>query len=307
MVFIGEQNPRREIGPLVELGEPPFVNHLLYAIRPVEISLKRFLAIAEEARPYEEGAMLTTMTRTIDRTGLIPNFIGSAKSPEKVYGQLMHLANAQLRKIREYGKISPEVPQEIFDALQGGRATLRSVLLLDSLQEDIIREVTEVRNCSPLALAVRRVNRQALTDLYQDRQQFMARGGFLSEVNRIKLRSGEPRICYIPTVRDGAVVFVQQYFIYPRLSSVSLGGEFGAQTVADLLAEITPDCFKRKHQNSFVYDAQTPEGFMGLLGKVAGALPHFLAKWIKQDEGMMRRVMEERESRELVVDMLRRH
>jgi hypothetical protein len=88
---------------------------------------------------------------------------------------------------------------------------------------------------------------------------------------------------------------VWQYYFLPDSYQISLPLPYRSLTVGSVLEEITPEIYKRVDGNEMIFDPRTPSGFMGLLGKVGGAMPRLIARQIKADEHLLKRVMREEE------------
>lgn len=273
--------------------KPFFVNELLDAIHPEKITPNVFKELVNESRVYDLSAILTATTRQIDVSGLVPNFAGVYDNPEDVLEALMELGHLQLLKIHQYDQ---ELQDEIFSTIEGGAFnSFRALLILDQCQYEVIQELTNLRHSSPLAMAIRKSTEEALKNLYRD--PFRLRSPMFDEVihlgDRLCIYEGEPRICYPHRVVNGAVVEVWQFFIMPKIKNIRLPAEYQFKSVGDIIESITPRVFKRDYNNIQRFDPRTPSGFIGLLGKVGGALPRLIARQVKRNKQLRALMMDE--------------
>jgi hypothetical protein len=279
---------------LAVYNKPFFVNELLAAIRPDYITHEMFDDMVRESRIYEAGTMLTAMTRQIDFSGFIPNLVGVADGPQDAMEILANLGHEQLIKI---SKCEPSLQNEIFNTLDGSQCTLRALLTLDETQGEVTGHLSRLRQQSQLALAVRHATEEALRDLYRNPLKLKSYlfDKTISYHDRSPIYQKEPRICYPKRVKDGAVVEVWQFFFMPALGKIRLPAYFGKLTVKQVLDRITPDIYKRRNKESAKFDPRTPLGFLGLLGKVGGALPQFIASQVRKINESREKVMLEQE------------
>ena len=281
-------------GRLTIYNKPFFVNELLAAIRPDCITHEMFDEMVKDSRVYDLSTILTAMTRQIDSSGIIPNLAGVTNNPQEVLEMLANLGHLQLIKI---SKCEPGLQNEIFDTLDGTRCTLRSLLILDESQREVISKLLQLRQQSKLAMAIRQATEEALRDLYRNPLKLKS---YLFDKticyhDRSPLYQREPRICYPKRVREGAVVEVWQFFFMPALGKIRLPDQFGKLSIKQVLDRITPDIYKRINGKDSKFDPRTPLGFMGLLGKVGGALPQLIASQVRKNEQLKDKVMHERE------------
>ncbi len=281
-------------GRLTVYNKPFFVNELLAAIRPDRITHEMFDEMVNDSRVYDLGTMLTAMTRQIDSSGIIPNLAGSADNPQEVLEILANLGHLQLIKILQR---EPAFQSEIFDTLDGTRCTLRALLILDEAQREVIGKLSQLRQQSPLALAFRQATEEALRDLYRDPRKLKSTlfDKTISYHDRSPLYQKEPRICYPKRIKDEVVVEIWQFFFIPVLAKIRLPDPFGPLSAGRVLEKITPDIYKRKNKDEKKFDPRTPLGFMGLLGKVGGALPQLIANQVRKNEVLKSKAMLEQE------------
>ncbi len=279
---------------LAVYNKPFFVNELLAAIYPECITHGMFDEMVKDSRVYDLSTILTAMTRQIDISGFTPNLAGIFKNPQEVLEFMANLGHAQLLKISKWDL---ETQTEIFNTLKGTRCTLRALLILDESQREVISQFVQIRQRSKLALAVRLVTEDSLRDLY--RNPLKLRSYMFDKAicfhDRSPLYQREPRICYPKRVKDGAVVEVWQLFYMPMLGRIRLPESFGRFTVKQVLSAITPDIYRRGMKEDFNFDPCTPLGFMGLLGKVGGALPRLIAGQVRKNVQFKEKVFQEQE------------
>jgi hypothetical protein len=291
----GEMDGKRTTEALTVYKKPFFVNELLRIIQPGSITPEMFTEMVHESIAHEINTMLTAMTRQIDRSGLVPNFAGVYDDPQDVLEALMNLGHVQLLKVAGF---DPEMQGEIFETLKGSQGmTLRALLVLDECQQEVIRQLVQVRQGSPLALALREANEEALKDLYKDPEKLYSPmfDEVVSLEDRCGMYTGKPHICYPKRVYQGRVVEVLQFFFMPKLGEIRLHAPFEMHTTGGILERITPKVFQRSCVDDSQYDPRTPSGFMGLLGKVGGALPRLIARQVKKNEQLREQVMREEE------------
>jgi hypothetical protein len=277
-------------------NKPFFVNELLRIIQPGSITPKMFAEMVKESRSYDVNTILTAMTRQIDYSGVVPNLAGIYNDPQDVFEALVNLGHVQLLKIAQF---DPELQMEIFETLKGEQGTtLRALLVLDECQREVIGRLIQDRQRSPLALALRQAAEEALKELYKTSQNLDSPmfDEVISLDDRCVLYSGEPRICYPKHVYAGGVVEVWQFFFMPVIREIRLQRPFERHTAGEILERITPKVYQRGCVDDTTYNPRTPSGFMGLLGKVGGALPRLIARQVKKNEQIREQVMREEET-----------
>ncbi len=281
-------------GRLAVYNKPFFVNELLAAIRPDCITHEMFDEMVKDSRVFDLGTMLTAMTRQVDSSGIIPNLAGIADNPQDVLELFANLGHEQLMMISQ---CEPGLQKDVFDTLEGVRCTLRALLILDESQRQVINKLSQLRQGSHLALAIRQATEESLRDLYRSPLKLKSYpfDKAICYHDRSPLYQKEPRICYPKRVKDGAVVEVWQFYFIPPLNRVRLPDEFGRLSVKQALDRITPDIYKRKNKGETKFDPRTPLGYMGLLGKVGGALPQLIASQVRKNEKIREKVMHEQE------------
>jgi hypothetical protein len=274
-------------------NKPFFVNELLRIIQPGSITPEMFAEMVNESRAHDINTLLTAMTRQIDRSGVVPNLVGVYENPQDVLEVLMNLGHVQLLKVARF---DPEMQTEIFETLKENQGiTLRALLVLDECQREVISQLIQVRQQSPLALALRQANEQALKELYKYPENLHSQmfDEVISLADRCMIYTGEPNICYPTRVYQGGVVEVWQFFFMPKIGEIRLPAPFERYIVGEILERVTPKLFKRGYVDDTQYDPRTPSGFMGLLGKVGGALPRLIARQVKKNEQIREQVMRE--------------
>ncbi|MDD1751016.1 MAG: hypothetical protein LUO89_14225 [Methanothrix sp.] len=279
---------------LAVYNKPFFVNELLAAIYPEHITHGMFDEMVKDSRVYDLSTILTAMTRQIDISGFTPNLAGVLDNPQEVLELLANLGHLQLLKI---STCDPELQKEIFNTLAGTRCTLRALLILDESQREVINQLIQIRQQSKLALVIRKVTEDALRDLYRNPMKLRSYpfDKAICFHDRSPLYQREPRICYPKRVKDGAVVEVWQLFYMPMIGRIRLPETFGKLSVKQVLSAITPDIYRRKNLEDYKFDPRTPFGFMGLLGKVGGALPRLIASQVRKNEQFREKVIQEQE------------
>ena len=303
-----QQRPQEQEFPIcIEFGSPPFIDSLLAHHPDVPISPKRFNAIVDESRGYEESFILVQMTRQVDVSGFVANLAGTCDRPADALAHLAALGKQELDTLQQKADIDEKIPNEVFETLLGQNVTLRAVLILDDMQGDVVRKLTAIREGSPIALAFKEANKTALRDLYAREGELRRPFHLLTTEEQMKLWSGKPRIGYARYDTNHAVHAVNHYFLRPDLRSVRIPA-FGNQTARDILTAITPDYFNRAHRTSDMHDnPQTPEGLIALLGKISHPLPRFIAEYLKKDTEVHQRILREAYDTEMLKDYMRRH
>jgi hypothetical protein len=276
-------------------NKPFFVNELLRIIQPGVMTPTLFDRLVTESREFEPATILTAMTRQIDCSGLVPNLAGMCSNPEEVLEVLVNLGHAQLLKIAQ---LEADLQAEVFDTLMGDPETsLRGLMVLDDCQRRVVAQLAELRQRSHFALALRQATENALYELFRDpvRVHNPMFDKNIAYEDRAIIYSGEPHICYFKHIQDDAVMEVWQYFSMPKLANIDLPEPYSRFSVEDVLDEVTPRIFRRGETDDARFDPRKPIGFIGLLGKVGGALPRLIARQIKQDEQIHARIMREEE------------
>ncbi len=264
-------------------NNPPLVNEILDEMRPDGITPRTFARMVEDSREFDLGTILTAMTRQIDLSGLIPNLVGTCDDPQDTLEILANLGHAQLMEICH---LDVGLQVEVFAALKGGRCTLRALLALDECQHAVIDCLSSYRQRSPLAQAFRQATETALRELYHHPEKMVSDifDRVISYRDLRVLYQGVPRICYTSRLRNGILAEVWQYFFIPRLERVRLPAPYQALTTAGILERITPHIYNRRLSDDRRFDPHTPTGFIGLLGKVGGALPRLLVRQAEKNE-----------------------
>jgi hypothetical protein len=275
-------------------NKPPFINEILKEYAPAKLSQRVIEGLIKEAEPYDLGSIMTALSRRMDTSGFVPDLAGIYSNPQDVLEYLTEQGHEQLMFI---AKQDPDLQDEIFETLNGSGFSLRALLLLDKIQQNVVYQLQEMRHSSSLAQALRHVNEQALRELYSHPERLISAvfDRVVSLEERSRLKRGEPLICYQVQSREEAVNEVWQYYFLPDAYQISLPLPYRSLTVGSVLEEITPEIYKRVDGNEMIFDPRTPSGFMGLLGKVGGAMPRLIARQIKADEHLLKRVMREEE------------
>ncbi len=278
---------------LTVFNKPFFVNELLRIVQPGSISPKMFAAIVKESRAFDLNTMLTAMTRQIDLSGIVPNLAGVYEDPQDVLEVLMNLGHAQLIKIARF---DADLQEQVFETLKGNQGTtLRALLVLDECQREVIGQLLEVRQQSPLALALRQATEEALIALYRNPHNLYSPmfDDVIGYDERSVMYTGEPHICYHQHMYGGSVVEIWQFFFMPKLETIRLPKPFEKYRVGEILNRITPKAYQRGYVDDDQFNPRTPAGFMGLLGKVGGALPRLIARQVKKNEQLREQFMRE--------------
>jgi len=297
---------KRTSEALTVYNKPFFVNELLRIIQPGSITQEMFAEMVNESRAHDINTLLTAMTRQIDRSGVVPNLAGVYDDPQDVLEVLMNLGHVQLLKVTRF---DPEMQMEIFETLKGNQGiTLRALLVLDECQREVISQLIQVRQQSPLALALRQANEHALKELYKYPENLHSQmfDEVISLADRCMIYTGEPNICYPNREYQGGVVEVWQFFFMPKIGEIRLPAPFERHKVGEILERITPRLYKRGYVDDTQYDPRTPSGFMGLLGKVGGALPRLIARQVKKNEQLREQVMREEAKSTALYDLFSR-
>jgi hypothetical protein len=291
---------------LTVFKKPFFVNELLAAIRPDVITPGMFEEMVKRSREFDVHTILTAMTRQVDVSGIIPNLVGVYDNAQDVLEALTNQGHQQLLKISNF---DPDLQMEIFETLKGShRTTLRALLVLDDCQREVVQHFTQIRQQSPLAMTLRMATEEALEDLYQHPKRLHSKT--FDQVIAIQCRKeifkGKPFVCYPAQVFEGAVVEVWKYFFMPNIYQIRLPKPYQGQTVGELLESLTPHIYRRQVCDEPKLEPQTPSGFMGLLGKVGGALPRQIALQVKKNEEIKQKVMREEETARDLYDFFTR-
>ncbi len=221
--------------------------------------------------------------------------------------ELIKLGAEKLFEIKEYPF---DIQAEIFDALGGGKCSLRALSILDQIQGDIITRLRLIRDTSPIALAIRQANEKALYDLYANPDN---RRLIISHLNpqAVGLRSifaeleknypGQPRIMYtISKIPEGRVSHVSYSYYMPNIFKVRLGKDFHNASVGELVETITPDIYRKFVGEHIQFDPKTPWGFIALLKDFGTPLARIIADQIKVDENFRKKVLLEQAKLEAI-------
>jgi hypothetical protein len=281
---------------LTVFKKPFFVNELLAAIRPDVITPGMFEEMVKRSREFDVHTILTAMTRQVDISGIIPNLAGMYNNPQDILEVLTNQGHLQLLKI---SNMDQDLQNEIFETLKGShRTTLRALLVLNDCQREIVHYFTHIREQSPLATAIRMANQEALEDLYSHPKRLHSKT--FDQVIAIQCRkeifNGKPFVCYPAQIFEGAVVEVWKYFFMPNIYQIPLPKPYRGQTVGEIMESLTPHIYRRQVCDEPKLEPQTPSGFMGLLGKVGGALPRQIAMQVNKNEEIKQKVMREEET-----------
>lgn len=293
----------KAIEALTVYNKPFFVNELLAAIHPDRISPKLFEGMVHEAGVYDLSTILTAMIRQIDVSGMTSYFAGRTEDPQYVLEVLADLGHRQLKEIY---LLDPELQLEIFDTLSGNDSTtLRALLILDESHREVIQELHEASQQANLAATIQSADEHALRDLYMRPEKLAALP--FDRIIRYEVRSPlyqkEPRICYPLRVIGGYVVEVWQYFFMPNVWDIHLPAPDEALKVGGVLDRITPNVYKRGSINAIKLEPHTPVGYMGLLGKVGGALPRLIARQVRRNKQAHDQAMREEEIASLLNEL----
>ncbi|MBA4420581.1 MAG: hypothetical protein C0391_05490 [Anaerolinea sp.] len=273
-------------------NKPPFINEILAVIRPEALTARDFRGLVEAASIYDINTMLMDMTREYDVSGMVPNLAGTCTNPQEVLKVYTDIAHQQLTRL---AGMEPEIRVEVLETLTGSDFSMRSLVILDDIQRDVIGQLTTIRQGATLALAVRQVMVDALRLLY--RTPIKIRSEIFDEaLNMEELETqthGVPRICYPRLSVEGEIREVWQYFHLPRVEHVRLPAHFSRLNVKQVLESLTPDFYIRDSKYDGHYDPESPVGFMGLLGKIGNALPRIVVEQVKRNARIKEMVMRE--------------
>ncbi len=263
-------------------NKPPYINEILAELKPDALNARDFRSLVEEASMYDIHTLLTYMTREMDVSGLVPNLAGVCTSAQEVLKIMAEIGHTQLMRMQG---LEPDLRREVMDALIGSDCSLRALLVLDDAQRAVVTQLMIYRRGSELALAVRQAMEDHLRQLYSSpikiRSEVFDRALTVDTLDA--QMHGVPRICYPYRVEDGDVREVWQYFHLPRLDRIHLGGHFSHLTAREVLTSLTPDFYLRDSPYDDHYDPESPVGFMGLLGKVGGALPRMIVERVRRN------------------------
>lgn|GEM_PF-1936951 len=263
-------------------NRPPYINEILTELKPDALSARDFRLLVEEASVYDIHTLLTYMTRELDVSGLVPNLAGVCTSAQEVLKVMADLGHSQLMHLHA---LEPDLRREAMDALIGNDCSLRALLILDDAQRAIVSQLLTYRRGSELALAIRQAMENHLRLLYSSpikiRSEVFDRALTVDTLD--PQMHGIPRICYPYRAEGGDVREVWQYFHLPSLDRIQLDGHFSHLTVREVLTSLTPDFYLRDSQYDDHFDPESPIGFMGLLGKVGGALPRMIVEMVRRN------------------------
>jgi hypothetical protein len=299
-----EMEQPKPLQVLTVYNKPFFVNELLRILQPNEISPKVFTEMVSDSRPYDQNTILTAMNRQIDNSGLVPCLAGTYEDPQDVLEALLNFGHQQLIRI---SRLDPEMQIEVFETLKGDHETsLRALMILDECHEEVIHHLDLVKQRSPLAQAIDAGAKKALVDLYMNPKNVASPmfDDVVAYQDRSVMYAGEPHISYPKHMYEGAVVEVWQFFFMPAVDHISLAEPFSRHCVGEELRKITPKVFRRGIINDNDYNPRTPAGFIGLLGKVGGALPKLIARQVKKNAVLHERVMREEAISSWLYDLL---
>jgi len=311
--------PRHRISELIcATGNLRIVDSLL-AIPP-GLSVEEVEPIIDKSHKFDVPTILTAMTGQVDVSGLAPNFAGVDRSllnsnfvkatcnAQDVLLELIKLGGEKLLEIREY---PIEIKAEIFDALGGGKCTLRALSILDQIQGDIITRLRSIRETSPIALAIRQANEKGLYDLYanpENRRLMISHlnpqaVGFKNIYAYLEKYYSQPRIIYtVSKGPEGRVSHVSYTFYMPNIFKVRLGKDFRNASVGELVEYITPDIYRKFEGENIRFDPKTPWGFIPLLKDFGSPFPRIIAEQIKADENLQKKIFSEQENLDAIRD-----
>lgn len=314
-----EKAPRRSTLELIyATGNLRIVDSIL-AIPP-GLSIEEVNPIIEKSHKFDVPSILTAMIGQVDVSGLAPNFAGVDRSllnsnfvkakcnAQDILLELIKLGEEKLSEIREY---PVDIKAEIFDALGGGKCTLRALSVLDQIQSDIITRLRSIRNTSPIALAIRQANEKSLYDLYANpgNRRLMISHlspqavGYKDFYAYLEKYYSQPRITYTTSKgSEGRVSHVNYSFYMPNIFKVRLGKDFRNASVGELVEDITPDIYRKFEGEKIQFDPKTPWGFIALLKDFGNPLPRVIADQIKADENLRMKIFSEQENLDAIRD-----
>jgi hypothetical protein len=261
--------------------------------------------VIKETKPLEPGYMRVTSDRSVDTTGYITYIAGISHSPEDSVGLIDDIGHRQLEVIEQ---MEPQIRNEIFQALQGERATLRAILNLDMFQKSVIEELREYQEQSPLSQVIRNAGFRALDELYAHPNNLPDWRSIKIPLNRaLVLYDGSPRMTYIPTSTNGYLQSVDHYFFIPNIWNIRITdrqysdefrrypelAKYNGQSIGEILSAITPQ--KYREDSQIQYNASTLSGFMALLGKSGHIIPRQIAEWVRNDDARLREIRQEQD------------
>ncbi len=310
----------------------PFLNELLRLLKPQSLPLKDFDALIEKNIPSEEGTIRFATVRSIDITGFIPNLLGVCQTPEETLTRLHTIAHDQLETING---MPSQLREEVFHAMEGKDTTLRAIKTLVHRQDAVMKNFEDIRNTSPLAQCVRQINTEAIKKLYAGISRSGRREPLSIFDNIIKARpdtdgwerldvlyTGEPRVCFVPSLKDNSVQYAYQYFIFPNLWKTLLAGptfdafikdhpdlkELRGQSVGHIIDAITPEIYKKEKETLYQDpDPRTLGGFMARVGIGGSSVYRDVSHWISSDEQRRKKAMEDDETAKNLHDFFTTH
>lgn len=130
-----EKTPRRSISELIYATGNLRIVDLILAIPP-GLSIEEVQSIIDKSHKFDIPTILNAMTGQVDVSRLAPNFIGVDRSlldPNLVKGTsnaqdvLLMLIKLGEEKLLEIRDCPTDIRTEIFEALGGGKCTLRAL------------------------------------------------------------------------------------------------------------------------------------------------------------------------------------
>jgi hypothetical protein len=202
---------------------------------------------------------------------------------------------------------------KIFEALGGGKCTLRALSVLDQIQGDIITRLRSIRDTSPIALAIRQANEKALYDLYANpnnrrlmishlNPQAVGLKNILAELDHYY---SQPKILYtISKGPEGRVSHINYTYYMPNIFKVRIGKDFRNASAGELVEYITPDIYRKFEGENIQFDPKTPWGFIALLKDFGTPFPRIVADQIKADENLRKKVLSEQANLDAIINYI---
>lgn len=332
MVARVEKGPSPDVWYSPEFNSAPFLNALLqglrYATPPVTITEPALDSIIADTRRHEEGLIrATAVRRGGDPTTYTTHLVEFNRTRKEVRELLFNIGKRQFAAIQ---RLDGDFQTEVFDALDEKSASLRSIVFLDGLQTNVMRELTYHRNRSPLAMAVRTANKLAVQRLYEKKEGLQSVfDQYTPNERRRVLYTGKPRICYVPSVLSGAVHSINHYFFYPKTQGILLDEEvfaqlfadypkfrrfepqlreFNGQSVKQVLEAVLPEEIRQENLNDQPKPASwTVWDVLARLGKGGHPINQGIAEKINRDAEAGKLAREQGKANELFAEYIRTH
>lgn len=273
------------------INKPPLIERLIKSNQSnpgINITRKTFDKLIESSQKNEESTALVDATRRIEVTGIIPNFVSSGMTSDKVLEILTGIEKDQMIFIKTFPKV---VQRELlYSYINDEDLTPRALVAQNEVWLNILKVAKEYRANSPIALFLREKTanemRQTLDFLKNTRpfidEQVINNKGSADDS---PLYNVHPIQYLFPA--DGTLSGLKQAIVEPNLKLIEIydpdfmkAKEVRYKTVYEIIREITPPILLRENEDTSG-EPESPLWLIKKAGMASQSIIQELTNWLK--------------------------